>query len=66
MGLALYAYEPGGDVTLEVHTPDGQTFPFTGPTEAAVLARAFPSLTTPPEPAPAPEPTPTTTSNVFD
>ena len=61
LGLALYAYEPGGPVTLEVHTADGQTFSFTGPTEAAVIARAFPSLA---EAAPPPAPEPTT--NVFD
>lgn len=59
LGLAIYAYEPGQPITLEVHAADGQTFTFTGPSEAAVLARAFPSLT-----APDPEPQPTT--NVFD
>lgn len=60
LGLALYAYDPGGHVTLEVHTADGQTFPFEGPTEAAVIARAFPSLVpAPPEPD-LPQP------NVFD
>lgn len=58
LGLALYAYEPGGPITLEVHANDGQTFSFTGPTEAAVIARAFPSLQ-PPEPD---QPQP----NVFD
>lgn len=63
LGLALYAYEAGGPVTLEIHTPDGQTFTFTGPTEAAVIARAFPSLEAP---APEPEPEPTATTNVFD
>lgn len=60
LGLAVYAYEPGGPVTLEVHSADGQTFPFTGPTEAAVVARAFPSLA-PPDPEPE-QPQP----NVFD
>lgn len=57
LGLALYAYEPRGPVTLEVHTADGQTFSFIGPSEAAVIARAFPSLA---EPDPPPPP------NVFD
>lgn len=61
LGLALYAYTPGGPMTLEIHA-EGQTFSFTGPTEAALVRRAFPSLRPPPEPAP--EPTPTT--NVFD
>lgn len=40
--MALYALEPGGPVTLEIITPDGQPFTFEGPTEAAVLSRAFP------------------------
>lgn len=60
LGCAIYAYEAGGSVTLEVISADGQTFTFTGPTEAAVIARAFPSLSAPP-----PEPEPTIT-NVFD
>lgn len=42
LGFALYALEPGGTVTLEVMTPDGQIFRFDGPTEAAVLHLAFP------------------------
>lgn len=42
LGLALYAIEPGQPVTLEVYTPDGQTFSWTGPTEVHVLALAFP------------------------
>lgn len=62
LGLAAYAYEPGGPVTLEVISSDGQTFTFTGPTQAAVIARAFPSLSAP---AAEPDPEPTTT-NVFD
>lgn len=62
LGLALYAYEPGGPVTLEVHTPDGQVFTFTGPTEAAVLAKAFGA----PDPEPAPEPEEAETTDIFD
>jgi len=50
LGLALYAIEPGQPVTLEAYTPDGQTFSWTGPTEAHVLALAFP-----PDAVPAPE-----------
>lgn len=66
LGIAIYAYEPGGPVTLEVIAADGQTFSFTGATEAAVVARAFPSLVPPaaePEPPAIPEPP---TTNVFD
>jgi hypothetical protein len=58
LGLAIYAYDPGGLVQMEVHTADGQVFPFEGPTLAALIGRAFPSLAPPPEPAP--------TTNVFD
>lgn len=65
LGLAVYAFDPGGPVTLEVHAADGQVFPFEGATFAAVAARAFPSLARPPDPPPVPEPAPTTT-NVFD
>lgn len=54
--LALYAYEPGGDVTFEVIGPDDEVFSFTGATAQDAIERAFP-----PEPA-APEPAP----NVFD
>ena len=56
LGFALYALEPGGPVTFEVHAGDGQVFAFTGPTEEAVLRRAFP-------PAAPEEPLPI---NVFD
>lgn len=62
LGLAVYAFEPGGAVTLEVHAADGQVFSFTGPTEQAVLLRAFP----PDVIEPAPEPPPPPTQNVFD
>jgi hypothetical protein len=41
LGFALYAYTPGGPVTLEVHAAEG-VFTFTGPTEAAVIDAAFP------------------------
>lgn len=56
LGLALYAYEPGGPVNLEIHTPDGDMFSFCGPSEAAVLASAFPDAPEEPEPE----------DNVFD
>lgn len=41
LGLALYAYEPGGLVTLEVHTPEGDIFSFQAHDASAVLAQAF-------------------------
>ena len=50
LGLALHAYEPGGRMTLEVISADGQTFQFTGQTEHALVARAFPALTAPADP----------------
>jgi hypothetical protein len=52
IGLAIYAYDPGKPLTLEVHAADGQVFTFTGATEADVLARAFPLLVPAPEPEP--------------
>ncbi len=42
LGFGVYALTPAGAVTLEVYAPDGQTFPFTGETEEAALAKAFP------------------------
>jgi hypothetical protein len=55
LGFAIYALEPGGDVILEVHSPEA-LFTFTGPTTQAVLDAAFP-----PEPIEAPPP-----ANAFD
>lgn len=59
IGLAIYALEPGGPVTLEIITPDEQVFTFRGATQAEALAKAFPPETvipvSEPEP-PAPEP----------
>lgn len=68
LSMTVYAYA-GEPVTLEIITPDAQTYQFKGPTEAAVLAAAFP---------PAPEPDlfadfdvsndgqPEPTPNIFD
>jgi len=42
LGLAAYALDPGGDVTLEVHTPTGEYFTFRAPTLAACIEKAFP------------------------
>ena len=41
IGLALYALEPGGDVTLEVHS-EGEVYSFRAPTAADAFALAFP------------------------
>lgn len=59
LGFGLYAMTPRGAITLEIYTPDEQTFQFTGPTEEDVLLQAFPE---PPEPTPEPAPQP----NIFD
>lgn len=64
LGLALYAYEPGKPVTLEVIASDGKTFSWTAPTEEAAIAAAFEDDEAPP--APVIPTTPTTTVNVFD
>lgn len=56
LGFAVYAYKPGGQVTLEIHAPDSEVFTFYGPTlEHAVLA-AFPpaQFEDPQEPDPQP------------
>ena len=42
MGFAVYALEPGGAVTLEVHAPDGRLYSWKGRGVAEVLDVAFP------------------------
>lgn len=42
LGFAVYAYEPGGPVTLEVLTAQGEVFSLTRPTLAACAAELFP------------------------
>lgn len=54
LAVSLYALEPGGLVTLEILTPDSQSFTFAAETAEEAIERAFPSA------PPAPEP------NVFD
>lgn len=49
LGLAAYAIEPGGDVTLEIITPDEEVFRFVGPSLDVAIEKAFP----PEPPAPA-------------
>lgn len=43
LAVSLYALEPGGFVTLEILTPDGQAFTFRAETAAAAIERAFPA-----------------------
>lgn len=59
LGFAVYAFEPGGPVHLEVHAPNGQVFDFHAPTLGGALAAAFP-----PEAAEQPQIVPTV--NIFD
>jgi hypothetical protein len=54
LGIALYAFEPGKSVTLELITDDGKTFKFTARSEADAIKKAFD------EDAEAPVPEPTT------
>ena len=49
LAISVYALEPSGVVTLEIITPDGAIYTFTGPTLAEAVAVAFP-----PEPTHAP------------
>lgn len=48
LGLAVYAYEPGGLVTVEVLAADGSRFELSGLTLDDTLGRLF----TAPEPEP--------------
>ncbi|MGO3930834.1 hypothetical protein [Rhodopseudomonas pseudopalustris] len=57
LSLALYAYTPGGAVTLEI-LHDGQSYKFTGATVAEAILAAF---APPPEAAPSPP-----DSDIFD
>lgn len=72
LAINLYAMTPGGDVTLEVITPDGQNFTWAASTAAAAIELAFPAEPEPDadEPQPAdlqpelqPDPQPT---SIFD
>lgn len=47
LGFALYAYEPGGDVTLEVHSVFGEITSFTGSSAATAIEQAFPTASQP-------------------
>lgn len=41
LGLAVYAYEPGGVVTLEIHDGSG-VYAFSGATLQEAIEKAFP------------------------
>lgn len=41
LGFAIYAYEPGGAITVEVLTPDGARFTRQAPTMTEALAGMF-------------------------
>jgi len=58
LGIAIYAYEPGGAVTLELISAAGETYTFTGLTLREALDAAFPTA--------APEAEPEPTANIFD
>ena len=42
LGYGLYALDPSGPVTLEIHL-DGEVYDFTAASEAAAIALAFPA-----------------------
>lgn len=64
LAFAVYALEPGGPVTFEVHTPDGSFYTFLGESEAAAIAEAFPDIVREPaQPAPAAE---TSKQDIFE
>jgi hypothetical protein len=61
LGVAVYAFEPKGPVTLECIAADGSIYKFEGATEHdAVMAGFGEDLTATPAESPAP------TSNIFD
>lgn len=44
---AVYFYDPGQPVTLEILTSSGESFSFTAPTVADCIGKAFPELIQP-------------------
>lgn len=67
LGFALYAYEPGGPVTLECITAEGKSFQFRGATAAAAMAEGFADDLPAAEAHPsAPKPSANPTPSVFD
>lgn len=66
LGFALYAYEPGGAVTLEV-LDGADVYTFQEATEADVIAKAFPAPQIEADEPATPEPeTPAPPVSVFD
>lgn len=63
LSLALYAYTPGGTVTLECIVNGEVIGKFAGRTEAEAIKAAFPDED---EPAPPPTPSAAPTPSVFD
>ena len=49
LGLAVYAYTPGGPITVEVLTADGSRFERQGRTAREALEALFGPLPAPPE-----------------
>lgn len=43
-GFAVYAYQAGEPVTVEAHTPTGEMFTASGPTEHEAWVQLFPGL----------------------
>ncbi|MFY9292802.1 MAG: hypothetical protein WAP03_19225 [Methylorubrum rhodinum] len=56
IGFAVYAYEPGGAVVLELHNHGEVAVSFTAPTEREAWEQVFPGLLFDPAPLPADEP----------
>jgi hypothetical protein len=54
-GAAVYAYDPSGEVTVEIHSPDGSIFTATAATEAAAFSNLFPEEKRHEPPSPAAE-----------
>ena len=51
LGFGVYAYDPDGGVTLEVHLPDGRTPSTTADSLEACIEQAFPDFLNPEPPA---------------
>ena len=52
LGVAVYALEPNGVVTVEVHAPGGWVRSWRGQTAAEAIAQAFPPEAVSPQPSP--------------
>lgn len=63
-GFALYAFDPGAPVTLEVHATNGVMLTYRARTEAEAIAAFLADIAPPAEPEPVSEPEPAV--DVFD